>query len=132
MGRAIFVIILVIVIIAVGFLVLSGGNSAEDDLADIGEAFMEALNAGDYAAAYALTDASFQSQMGNPDGLRNTFAQRGFVPDDWDFHRKSIEGETGQLEAAVGLANGNRTGIEFSLVLVGDQWRISRVVFQNS
>jgi hypothetical protein len=132
--RLLSVLVILIVLGGIGYVAFISGSNylAEQGAKDAGDAYLQALKDGDFAAAYNLSAPTLQAQFGNPAGVQSNFAERAFFPEEWNIHDTSLEDDLGTLQASVSLTNGQRTGITLDLSKIEGDWRISRVELISS
>jgi len=117
----------------IGFVVLLGGGVLflTQPVVDAGNAYMEAIKAGDYATAYDLSASNVQSEMGSVEGLQTFFTSNNFFPESWSFNSRSIENNTGQLLGNASLRGGIEVSLELSFIKEGDAWKVRGISFSD-
>jgi hypothetical protein len=93
--------------------------------ADVGQAFMEALKAGNYRSAYAMCTADLKSEMGSADDLGALLETNDAVPDDWSFTSRNVENDQAQLLGTGTFSGGREADIEIVLDKVDGEWLVS-------
>lgn len=90
---------------------------------DTGDAFMNALKAGDNAAAYALATPSLQRELGSADALGKMAGT--YRPSTWSWSQRSIKNSIGRVEGGVTFTDGRSGHARIILEQVGGQWKVS-------
>ena len=118
-----------IITVIVGAIVLGGLITAgvlaiviplTQPVVDAGNAFLEALDAQDFDAAYAMMSPELQNEVGE-NGLAEHFTNADLS--DWSYSQRSIRNGVGRLNGRV-MWNGEATELTFFFTNIDGQWRL--------
>ena len=88
-----------------------------------GDAFMSALKSQNYEAAFALTTAQLQSELGAPKRLSGMFAAA--QPAEWSWSSRQIRNGSGDVSGRVTYSTGTEGSVSLVLSSEGENWRVS-------
>lgn len=121
---AVVAVVLCLVLVGIGAVIGFGVLGATQPAADTGEKFMQALKAGDYAAANALCLPALQQKVGNAQGLKRIVESGKAQPTTWTFTSREVNNDQAQLQGAVAMQGGEGT-VTLDLLKVGSDWKVS-------
>lgn len=101
-----------------------GGLGFTQPAANTADAFMSALQQGNYAQAYALCAPALQQELGTADDLQTLIENAQVKPAKWTFNSREVSGNEGQVEGNVTFQD-NRTGaVRITLQSSGNVWQV--------
>jgi hypothetical protein len=95
--------------------------------ANQGEAFMQALKAGNFEGAYMLCDTSLQQEIGGIAQMEQSIAQTGMKPKSWIFTSRNVKNDIATLEGT--FVSSQEGTLKITLRKVGDTWKITSYSF---
>lgn len=126
MKKIIIIVAAVLLVACIGIIAVAaiGGLGMTQPAADTAEAFMNALQQGNYAAAYALCAPALQQELGSADGLRAMIEKGQVKPTKWNFNSREVANNQGEVKGNVTFDD-NRAGV-VSIVLLnsGGAWQV--------
>lgn len=106
----------VLVLMMASLAACSGG-----DINEAANAFMTALDDGDYAAAYDLTGPQLQAEIGSAEGLQ---AALPGALSEWKFNSISQDNNTATMDGTGTGPDGKAYAVSVYLVNVDDAWKV--------
>ena len=118
-------VVVIVAVVAIGFVAIF---SATQPAADMGDAFMNALKAGDYARAFDLCSPQLQAELKSAEEFEKWLKANQVQPVSWAFTSREIStsaaGATAQLKGSVALTGDRQASLELNLTKVGDEWLV--------
>ena len=116
-------VILACILIFVFVFVLA--NNLTQPMTNAGDAFMNALKAGDYDTAYGMCTTSLQQEVGDANGLKTGLLS--LQPTTWNWDSRSVTNGQGQLSGTATFSDGKSNPVSLVLQQVGNDWKVAGV-----
>ncbi|HMA34797.1 MAG TPA: hypothetical protein VKY74_10000 [Chloroflexia bacterium] len=91
-------------------------------MATSGDNFMNAMKAGNYDQAYALSTPALQQKVVNAAGLETIVKSR--QPTSWSWSSRNVNNNSGQLSGSVTFVSGTSGTVDLTLQKVGNDWLV--------
>jgi pimeloyl-ACP methyl ester carboxylesterase len=98
-------------------------------MADAAAAWIGAVVAGNYKAAYALLHPELQRKIGSQAAFRKMLADASVFPETHVFTDRSMDGATGELSGTVSDADGAAWEMDLALIRQSGKWLLTRFNF---
>jgi NAD(P)H-nitrite reductase large subunit len=132
-NRKVIILVLVVIalmcICAVAALFIFGGTiwGLTAPASDQAEAFMKALQSGNFEGAYALCDTALQQEVGGIAQMEKSISESGLKPKSWNFTSRNVSNNIATIEGT--LVSGQDGTLKITLRKVGDTWKIISYAF---
>jgi pimeloyl-ACP methyl ester carboxylesterase len=98
--------------------------------ADVANAFLTALQEGDYDRAYELCDPSLQDEFGGAADLEDWVLSNGIEPVEWSLPQRDLVGDTVEVFGTGTFAGNQQASIEMVLLQVDGEWLVAGFHFR--
>lgn len=126
MKKILILVVGVLLVACIGIIAVAaiGGLGITQPAANTAEAFMNALQQGNYAAAYALCAPALQQELGSADALQTMIENAQVKPTKWAFNSREVSNNQGEVKGSVTF-DGNRAGVvRVTLENNGGTWQV--------